>query len=97
MKKEELSAAQRIMLAKGQGIYEPKPISISTRTELILFAILELALLAFFFSLLINDVFIKKTNYSTTLAIFVYLVICSYDFKDCWKRYKAEKVKTITA
>jgi hypothetical protein len=96
MQKEELTAAQRIMLAKGMGMYEPKPITItiSTRTELILVAVIQVVLLTFFIDLLINKVFIKQTSYVFSLIIFIQLVRGNYILKKTWKKYKAEKLNT---
>lgn len=80
MIKNDMTAAQRIMLSKGQDFYIPKSpsISISPKNELILFAIMLLGMTTYFFSILSQNIFGNNTDYATTLCIFIYLFSSSF-------------------
>lgn len=93
MKTNEMTAAQRIMLEKGQPLYVPKPISIkiSPRNELVLFAIPLLMIVTYLAYMLYQNIFMSNTNYGTTIFLFLYSIHISYGMSKFWKQYKTNK------
>lgn len=93
MQKEELTAAQRIMLAQGKGIYAPKEsvVTFSERTHFIFACVVWLAFVAAFVYQLFNQVFLQNAGYATVLVMGVYVVLVAKHVKYSWHEWRKKK------